>query len=354
MTADLNEMIDSSARESFKLWKVEQDEQEADQLRFTPGGNGDHAEDDDSDAGQNPDDPDDGLPIALDWHEAFARDSDIEWLVDDIWPARRQLQIFAAKKTGKSLVMLWIVINLAAGRDPFTGQAIPPRNVCYLDYEMSPDDLVERLEDMGHGPDDIPANFRYYLLPLLPPFDTAEGGRTLMRLVERDQADVVVFDTLSRVVEGEENSNDTYQNLYAYTGLRLKKAGVALARLDHEGHEGGRARGASAKADDVDINWRLERTDDGYRFTNKGARVAYVPAHVDIRQGADPLTFTRIGDSWPAGTKAKADELDTIGAPLDLTFRAARTLLKAVGCTPGTNAVLSKAIAYRKHRTVVL
>ena len=297
---------------------------------------------------------DDGLPVPVDWHAMFAKETDIEWLVDDLWPHRRQLQIFAAKKTGKSLIMLWIAINLALGRDPFTGRNIAARRVTYLDYEMSPDDIVDRLREMGFSPDDIPDTFRYYLLPLLPPLDTPEGGAKLMRLVERDQTEVLVFDTLSRVVQGEENSNDTYMDLYAYTGLRLKKAGIALARLDHEGHESGRARGASAKADDVDINWQVKRTDDGYRFVNRGSRVPYVADHIDIGKHDDPLRFERVGDSWPAGTKAKADELDTIGAPVEISNREARSALKEAGRSVGTSAVLAKAITLRKQRMTLL
>ena len=48
------------------------------------------------------------LARRLDWYAVFARDNNIDWLVEDVWPAGRQLHNFAAKKSGKSLVMLWI------------------------------------------------------------------------------------------------------------------------------------------------------------------------------------------------------------------------------------------------------
>lgn len=289
------------------------------------------------------------LPEPTDWQQLFSTDHDVEWLVEDVWPHQRQLQVFAARKTGKSLVMLWMAIKIAEGRDPFTGHPAPARVVIYLDYEMTGDDLRERLEQMGYGPDNIPSTFRYYLLPNLPPLNTRDGGQRLMQLVERDGAEVVVLDTLSRVVEGEENSNDTFQDLYLHTGLYLKRAGVALARLDHEGHEGGRARGASAKADDVDINWQLRRTDGGYDFVNKGARVGYVADRLSIVKRDEPLSFSRVGESWPPGTKEKAAELDAIGAPIDITKRQARELLHAAGKS-ARNDVLLKAIKYRQIR----
>lgn len=60
---------------------------------------------------------------------------------------------------------------------------------------------------------------------------------------------MVVIDTISRAVGGEENDNDTWLNFYQYTGLRLKQAKVSVIRLDHTGKdltEG--ERGGSAKA----------------------------------------------------------------------------------------------------------
>jgi AAA domain len=210
----------------------------------------------------------DGLPVPLDWHALFKRETDVDWLVEDVWPAGRQLHIFAARKTGKSLLMLWIAACLAAGRDPFTGRQREPIRVAYLDFEMTEDDVLERVEEMGFGPDDLEA-LRYYLWPVLPPLDSNEGGTRLLRLVERDQAQAVVIDTVARVVNGGENDADTFRDFFVYTGMRLKRAGISLARLDHEGHEAGRARGSSAKADDVDVVWRLQATDDGLALVKR-------------------------------------------------------------------------------------
>lgn len=301
----------------------------------------------DADAGEPV--PGDTLPAPIDWHALYARTGDVNWLVEDVWPAGRQLHIFAARKTGKSLVALWIAACLAAGRDPFTGRVQPRRRVGYLDYEMTEDDLLERCEEMGFTPDDLAGWLLYYLWPTLPALDTDNGGRTLLRLIERDQAEAVVIDTVSRVVEGEENSADTFRAFFSFTGMRLKRAGISLVRLDHEGHEAGRSRGSSAKADDVDVVWRLQATDDGLALVKKAARMSWVPERVDLHR-TDPLGFRRVAESWPAGTAAKAAELDDIGAPVDITKREARQLLTDNGRLPGRNDLLLKAIAYRRSQ----
>jgi RecA-family ATPase len=299
-----------------------------------------------------PDDhpPDDSLPQPINWHELYQRDVQVEWLVPDFWPVGRQLHLHAPKKSGKSLVMFWIVANLARGRDPFTGRPTPPVTVGYCDYEMTPDDVLERAEAMGFVPDDL-ANLKYYLLPTLPPLDTPHGGDALIKLLHRDGVQAVVLDTLSRVVAGEENSNDTVQNFYRYTGVALKRHDIALARLDHEGHETGRSRGASTKTEDVDVVWQISPTDTGIDLVRKATRVPWIPDRINLHRTDDPLTFRRVGGSWPPGTIDKAAELDRIGVPDDASYRTARKALTDHGLKPGRNDLIRAALKFRRERS---
>jgi hypothetical protein len=249
------------------------------------------------------------------------------------------------------LLTLWMMACLAAGIDPFTCDLREPVHVTYLDYEMTEDDLLERLESMGFEPAQIHEHLHYYQLPAMPKLDTEAGGARLMQLVERDQSQVVVIDTLSRVVSGEENSNDTYIEFFSFTGRRLKQAGIAMARLDHEGHKAGKSRGASSKADDVDVVWRLEPTETGISLVRKESRLSWIPERFDIIQRDEPnLSFSSGTSSWPAGTKDKAAELDIVGAPLDVSKREATRLLKEANFTVGRPHVLLKAITYRRSR----
>ena len=55
--------------------------------------------------------------------------------------------------------------------------------------------------------------------------DTELGGLETLAMMQHYESTVLILDTLSRVVRGEENSNDTYRNFYAYTGRLLKANG---------------------------------------------------------------------------------------------------------------------------------
>jgi AAA domain len=293
------------------------------------------------------------LPEPVDWDKLFGRDSQAEWLVENVWPCGRQVHLHAARKTGKSLISLWIACKLATGHDPFTDAEIQPVVVGYLDYEMTEDDLLERVEEMGFSADDLRGTLWYYLHPALPALDTELGGKRLMDLVSADGVEAVIIDTMSRVVVGDENSNDTYIRFYKNTGNLLKAAGVAMLRLDHEGHESGRSRGASAKADDVDLIWQLRELEgDCYEFVRKAARIAWAPELVKIRKLDEPsLRFTRAEvEVWPLGTLEKAQQLDICDAPLNVSKRKAVMLLKEYGFTAGKATTLLAAIKYRNFR----
>lgn len=196
------------------------------------------------------------------WSQLRDMDFNYDWLVDKWWPVEGHLHLFASPKTGKSLLMLWIGANLAIGRDPFTWEPCVRRVIAYVDNEMTLKDVQERLTDMGFDFDQLEGWLYYFPYPQLAPMDTPSGGSETLDLMLAYKCEGLIIDTLSRVVKGEENSNDTYRNFYNYTGRLLKANAVAMARLDHAGHDPKKSRGASAKADDVDLVYALERRSD--------------------------------------------------------------------------------------------
>ena len=228
--------------------------------------------------------------------------SDEQWLVEPVLPKGRQTSLYAKGKSGKSLIALEIACALASGRPVLWAGPRPPMHVLYVDFEMTPGDLQERLDDLHYRPNDddwtaFTEHMHYAMLQPFSPFDTRDGGDQLLEVAEYHQAELVVIDTLIRSVEGEENSADTIKNFNRYTGQRIKAKGITLLRVDHAGKDEGRGqRGSSAKRDDVDLIWRL-RTDpavgadhDNVRLTNDASRMAWVPQEVILQRRQNPLT----------------------------------------------------------------
>lgn len=289
--------------------------------------------------------------LFIDWPTFWATDHLSEdWLLEPIIPRGRSISLYAGAKTGKSLLTLDLIARLATGSVVLRRTDPTPVRIVYLDLEMTESDLRERLEEMGYGPDVDLSNLYYAMLPSLPPLDTVQGGEALKRIVTRVAAQLVVIDTTSRVISGEENSADTMRAFYAQSVLPLKALGITVMRLDHAGKDPTKGqRGTSAKADDVDLVWELSIRDGGLRLHATHRRQSWVPEFVNLKRLEDPLRHEVVEDSWPSGTAELAEQLDALGVSLNATNRQVRDILKSNGIKV-RGAVLSAAIRYRRNR----
>ncbi len=200
----------------------------------------------------------------------------------------------------------------------------------YIDLEMTETDLRDRLTDLGYGPEDDLSRLVYFQLPSLPDLDTDRGGQVLDALVAMYRPELVIIDTMARVVEGPEDDADTYRNFYKFSGTRLKQRGVSLVRLDHAGKDLARGqRGSSSKADDVDLVWQLNVIDDNVVLKRTHSRLSWVPPQVVLRRETEPnLRHVQTDGAWPAGTSEIADLLDEFEVPLDASVSMAMRSLK--------------------------
>jgi hypothetical protein len=306
-----------------------------------------------ADVYQPPDSTPDNLPVEINWREFAERESSPRsWLVEGFWPRGRGMALWAGAKEGKSELVLWCAGKLALGEHPWTGVPVEPIDVAYFDFEMTEDDLEERLDAFGFDLSRL-NRLHYFLLPALYPFDKDVGGEQVMQLVRRCGAEAVIIDTFSRAVTGTENDADTVQDFYRYTGIRLKQAGIGFLRLDHSGKDPARGqRGSSAKRDDVDVIWRATRTKTGVLLNCEGqSRLGWVGPTLTVdRIDATFISYSApIRYGWSAEAIAKAHELDTLKAPLDVTKRAAVELIKNSGAIPGRERVILDAIKCRRE-----
>jgi hypothetical protein len=147
----------------------------------------------------------------IDWTAFWARDrQDLDWLVEPFIARGRAHALAAPAKTGKSLLTLEAVAALATGRSVLAQPAGDPVDVVYVDFEMTEDDLHERLTDLGYGTDDDLSHLHYHLLPSLPPLDTDAGGWVLEQMAGDHHAKLLVIDTIGRAVDGPENDAETF------------------------------------------------------------------------------------------------------------------------------------------------
>lgn len=289
------------------------------------------------------------------WGEFWESDRpEADWIIEPIVARARGHSLYAPAKAGKSLILLDLAVSASLGLSVFNQRASDPAVVLVVDYEMGHEDLYDRLSDMGYGPKDDLSRLHYHLFPLIAPLDTPAGAAELVNHAIEINADLVIIDTFGRAVADDENDADTIRAFYRLVGMPLKRVGIAWLRSDHTGKDISKGqRGSSAKNDDVDVVWELRvRDNNNLQLKATHKRMSWVPSVVDLRREDNPLRHVMTSDSWPAGTKALADTLDSLGVPLDWGKTRSRRVLSEAGKAT-SNGVLSAAIRYRKERPIL-
>lgn len=284
--------------------------------------------------------PEDHQPLLgrwrINWAEFWDKDHPGEaWLCEPLIAAERGHALYAGAKTGKSLLVLEACAAIATGRPFLHKKQTAPQPVLYIDYEMTEADLHSRLEQMGYGPEDDLSNLHYVLMPQIEALDTPEGGQAIRDYAAHVGAVLVVVDTTARAASGDENAMETIRDMYRYTLMPLKAAGIATLRLDHAGKDVAKGqRGTSAKNDDVDIVWQLTAAKENSATVKLEAthrRVGWEPLTqtYEIARDGDPDTGKPIHSippkpsrTWLHGTKELAARLHRAGIKAGTSQRA--------------------------------
>lgn len=199
--------------------------------------------------------------------------------------------------TGKSLLMFDIAMSLATGRSVLGHQQVEPMSVLYIDMENPVGEVYTRRINLGYRDDSL-NRLAYYHMPDLPALDTKAGGQFIQAMAERHSPELVIFDTISKLVAGEESKSDTWQDLYRYSMVPLRQANCAAVILDHQGHDASRgARGSSAKRDNVDLQWLQACRGDLITLKRDKCRTLHDTETLKIRRGGAPLRHTIENDA---------------------------------------------------------
>ncbi|WP_328295785.1 bifunctional DNA primase/polymerase [Kineococcus sp. NBC_00420] len=294
-------------------------------------------------------DIDERYPV-VDWAELFAGTrAGADWLCEPLIEAGRVVTLYSPAKAGKSLLTLEIVAALATGGSVLGNPARPALRVLYVDMENTLDDLHQRLRDLGYVGG--LKNLKYLPFPPLPPLDTPDGGAALLGIVERHQVDLVVLDTVSRVVGGEEDRADTFRAFYRHTIVGLKAQGIAVLRLDHAGKEESRGqRGSSAKTDDVDAVWRLSVLRHNIvKLQRTHSRGNHGAAEMMLRRESAPLRHVPVVGALDSRIEKIIQRLDELQIPDAAGRPKCQTALREDGFSAKTDDITS-AVAVRKKR----
>lgn len=280
------------------------------------------------------------------WTAVFKEQPDeIEWLKPDFIEVGTLTSMFSKPGIGKSLLALEIAVEVVrAGH-----------TVMYIDDENRVSDTVDRLKAYQCKPEELDRLIMYSFAGL-PALDTDEGGQHLDALSAESQPKLVIMDTVSRMVTGEENAANTFLQLYRCSLVPLKARGIAVLRLDHSGKDDARGmRGSSAKESDVDFVWRLARDGEHtFSLECQKSRNGHIPFGqiISLERKYEPLRHI-----WDFQIEIPLNQyehlikwMDSFGIPVSYGRERTRGILREHNVSPGANNILQAAILERRNR----
>jgi AAA domain len=284
--------------------------------------------------------------IPVNWHEAFEHQpEDITWLKEDFIEAGTLTSLFSKPGIGKSLIALELAVEVVKSG----------RTVMYIDDENRVSDTVDRLRAYRCTPDELDRLVMYSFAGL-PALDSDEGGAHLDALAAENEPALVIMDTVSRMVSGEENASNTFLQLYRCSLVPLKARGVTVLRLDHSGKDDARGmRGSSAKESDVDVVWRLARDGENtFSLECQKSRNNHISFGqiIALERKYEPLRHI-----WDVKVEIPLShyqdvitQLDRLGIPASYGRERTRSILKQNNITGLRNDQLQAAIIERRNR----
>ncbi|MEU0411710.1 AAA family ATPase [Streptomyces griseorubiginosus] len=245
---------------------------------------------------------------SLDWDELFEEDhTQIDWLPGRFMERGQQVALVGDGKVGKTLFVHDWLLRCTTGK-PFLGYGTgAPLKVLYFDRENGRRDIKTRMLSLGAKPGDLRDYFDYRMFPAFDPLDTNQFAvLAFFQIVDEVKPDIVVIDTVSRFITGNENESNTWLAFYRNIHAPLKARGIACVRLDHMGKDSEKgSRGSSAKSQDVDHVWEMLRTEP--RFEQQGpfevvtTDIKMKRTHTRTGLGEDVIHIRRVGHKSATG-----------------------------------------------------
>ena len=263
---------------------------------------------------------------------------------------------------GKSWLALW-----ASAESVMSG-----RPVIYFDLENGPEVVKERMVDaLDVSPEALDAHMYYYPHIELTTDKESRDGYVYL-LDSFTEQGLIIFDSWLGFLSLSNLSEDSNDDLEKWAKTFLNAAisrGWTMILLDHTGHSGDHARGASRKSQVVQVQYQVkrkvafDRTSQGsIELERKKDRLAWLPQDVRVSLGSTPFMFEMEYDGGTNGGEyLPAKDYKALKALADFGITGARNGVweKASGLSHGAfersrKALVNNGYVYKENMTYLL
>lgn len=188
--------------------------------------------------------------IIRDARFAFENMQPLEWIIDNVILAGSVSVFYGEPGSKKTYSLLSMAVCVALGKS-WLGNEVKPRKVLFIDEESGERRLSNRLGAAikgEFGDETIPIQFVSLAAFML---DSKEDTEEVQNLIQTAGAGLTIIDSLSAVMNGDENSKKDVQPVFTHLRRIAEKTGSAIIVIHHANKNGG-YRGSSAIKSNVE------------------------------------------------------------------------------------------------------
>jgi KaiC/GvpD/RAD55 family RecA-like ATPase len=286
--------------------------------------------------GKKRDEPIDFKPISI--SELTGTDfGEYKYLVSNLIPREGITLISASPKSGKSWLILLIMIQIAKGEPVFELETIKSK-ILVVDEENTARGLKRRI---GKLTDDELANI-IFLNRNGFKIDRDSHRKWLKDYITQNSIEVVVFDSFRRIHDQEENTSDGISKVYDHL-KDLMSTGVAVILIDHNRKLGQfekismeSIRGSSDKYAGAEAIIMLQTKDLESAVNGKTKKTVVMP---ELRESADLTNFAVEWYDSEDGTKVIFDYKGPVSEEQSKKDKAVELLMEIFNDTNGKETV---------------
>jgi hypothetical protein len=162
------------------------------------------------------------------------------YLLGDLVTTTSRALVIGPTGIGKTNLGLAIAFAMAAGSSFLHWAARRPARVLYIDGEMSPRLMKERLQEAAHRQGSVPSTLwaiNREDFPNLPPLNSEDGQKFVGWMIEQiGDVDAIVFDNIQSLLIGSHKEDETWAPMLPWI-RDLTRRKVGQLWLHHTGHD---------------------------------------------------------------------------------------------------------------------
>ena len=206
--------------------------------------------------------------------DAMKEQPPVEWVVENLIPASTLSVFYGDPGSKKTWAMISLAVNVALGTE-WIGHKTIPNKVLFIDEESGESWFMRRLKATilgALGDDNTQVEFICNAGFML---DDKSDAAEVKRLISDSGTKLVIFDALTDIMAGDENTKKDTQPVLSALKKMADKTGAAIIVIHHSNKSGG-YRGSSAIKGAADLLIEIKSEDDSEWISFRSEKVRHI------------------------------------------------------------------------------